>query len=553
MKKQLWIISLLTALVCFALLLVGCSSNKSEKLLSDVLDNKITFISENGSATYLKDYKIGIGTLSSPIDAIPSQYIYVDMDRDGEKELVVNVSDKYGYYLVFHYSGQEVYGFEFNERSLLSLKTDGSFMASNGAASNSYCKIAFDDNSYTIIYEAVKDGMAGKFELDGENVSIEALNEFINDWNLKTNVEWTDIEESPETTNDDTDDSKEKINLNNYISVRFSGKNLAGYASVSFDKEKFLLDNINNISFNKDNLQVYRELYGNTDKSAANAILSYVFVSLNKNSKLSNGDAVEIVWNFDEEKIKTYFEWNYVCTSQSFTVAGLTEADTFDPFEKVEVSFSGNAPYAKASVYNYGYVYNGSYTLSQSENLKNGDEIKVIYNCEDKATMIAKYGKYPSSYEKTYKVSGLNTYVQAIDEISSEAYDKLIENAASKIWVLGYGTYKDAKYCGNYFYSAKEQPAHGVYFLQWCGTPVGNAVCFVFERPERIDSSTDTKTVYTVIAIENLLIDESGNLIYNKHEMWEMSKKYASHNELAEAFVGVFDEIMNCANNVKFD
>ena len=344
-----------------------------------------------------------------------------------------------------------------------------------------------------------------------------------------------------------------QINLNNYISVKFEGNNLAGYASVKFDKEKFLLDNINNITFNKQNEQVYRELYGNTDKSAANAILSYVSVSLNKNSKLSNGDTVETIWNFNEEKIKTYFEWNYVCTSQSYTVAGLTEADTFDPFEKVEVSFSGNAPYAKASVYNYGYDYNGSYTLSQSDNLKNGDEIKVIYNCEDKATMIANYGKYPSSYEKTYKVSGLNTYVQSIDEISSEAYDKLIENAASKIWVLGYGNYKEDKYCGNYFYSAKEQPAHGVYFLQWCGTPVGNAVCFVFEHPERIDSSTYTKTVYTVIAIENLLIDESGNLIYNKHEMWEMSKKYESQNELAEAFVGVFDEIMNCANNVEFD
>lgn len=553
MKKQLWIISLSALLICFSLLLVGCSSNKSEKALSDVLDNKITFISENGSATYLQDYKIGEGTLSTPIDAVPSKYTYVDMDSDGETELVVNVSDKYGYYLVLHYSSQEVYGFEFNARSLLSLKTDGSFMASNGAASNSYCKISFDDNSYTIIYEAVQDSTAGKFELDGENVSIEALNEFINDWNLKSNVEWTDIKESQETTNGDTDNSKDKINLNNYISVRFSGNDLAGYASVSFDKEKFLLDNINNISFNKDNLQVYRELYGNTGNSAANDILKYVSAGLNKQSKLSNGDVVEIVWHIDTEKLESYFVWEYTCSTQLFTVEGLKEADTFDPFENVEISFSGNAPYAKASIYNYGYNYNGSYTISQSENLKNGDEIKIVYNCDDKATMIANYGKYPSTYEKTYKVSGLNTYVQSIDEISSEAYSKLIENAASKIWVLGYGNYKDAKYCGNYFYSAKEQPAHGVYFLQWCGTPVGNAVCFVFEHPESIGSSTDTKTVYTVIAIENLLIDESGNLIYNKHEMWELSKKYESQDALSEAFVGVFDDIMKCANNLDFD
>jgi len=422
MKKHFYTILLSVLLACFAFLLVGCSDNEPKNNLSDVLENKAPFISEIGTSAYLKDYKIGVGTLSIPIDAIPSKYVYVDLDNDGANELVVNISDKYGYYLVLHWNGQDVYGFEFNARSLLSLKTDGSFMRSNGAARNSYCKMSFDNNSYTIIDEAIKDSTAGNFELKGKNVSVEALNEFISNWNLKSNVEWKNIKVSEETDKSDTN-VKDKINLNDYVSVRFDGKNLAGYAYVSFDREKFLLDNINNISFNQDNLQVYKELYGNSGKSAANDILEYVSVGLNKQSKLSNEDEIELVWRIDTEKLTSYFEWEYICAPQLFTVTGLEEAETFDPFEDFTINFSNIAPYGKANVYSYG-PYNGNYKLSKEEGLSNGDIITVTYSCSDIPDMIERYGTYPSCYEKTYTVSGLKSFPRSIDDFS----DKLLSD-----------------------------------------------------------------------------------------------------------------------------
>ena len=158
-------ILLMVTLVCFSLLVIGCSSYRSDKILSRVLNNKTTFITESGKTTYLKEYKIGEGTLSTPFDADPSKYVFVDMDGDRKNELVINISNDYGYYLVLHYNGKNVYGFEFTVRSLMSLKTDGSFMQSGGAASSSYCKISFDDDGYTIIDEAIKDSTMGKFEL----------------------------------------------------------------------------------------------------------------------------------------------------------------------------------------------------------------------------------------------------------------------------------------------------------------------------------------------------------------------------------------------------
>lgn len=343
-----------------------------------------------------------------------------------------------------------------------------------------------------------------------------------------------------------------KINLNDYVTVEFDGYNLAGYASAKFDKEQFLLDHINDISFNTENVQVYRELYGNADNSAANAILRWISVSVKTNGKLSNGNTVTIEWNIDKEKLNTYFVWDYTCASQAYTVEGLKDAETFDPFENVKVAFSGTAPYAEASVSNYWSNYGGTYTVTPSSKLKNGDTVTITYTCEDEASMIAQYGKYPASYEKTYTVSGLNNYVQSMSEVSDADFDKLLTNAREKIWVIGYGNYKNAKYCGNYFFTAKNKPAHGVHFLQWCGFPVGNAVCFVFEHP-KTGYDNETQTAYTVVALENLMIDDKRNLIYKKHEMWELSSQYESPAEVQAAFVGVFDDIMVCEENVVFN
>ena len=348
------------------------------------------------------------------------------------------------------------------------------------------------------------------------------------------------------------DEEAKEINLNKYVEVTFNGNNLAGYGSVSFDKEQFLLDNIDNISFNKENEQVYKEIYGNVDKSPANEVLKYITVRLDKSNKLTNGDTVEIVWDINDEKISTYFVFNYEFSSQTFTVANLVDAETFDPFEKIKLSYSGIAPYGEARVTDYEYGQMGTYEITPNGNLKNGDTIKVSYLCEDKSAMVQQFGTYPNCFEKEYIVEGLQSYVQSLEEVSSEQYEKLVENALSHIWVLGYGQYKDATYLGNIFYVAKDELAHGVHFLQWCGLPVGNAICFVFERPKEIGYGTEVKQVYTVIALENLIINENGELDYSRYDMWEY-RTYDSKEDVKEALIGVFNEIMHCSDDLNWN
>jgi len=546
-------------------------------LLMAVLNSDKTFITGENTAILLQDYPVG-GASSGQL-AVPTEYCFVDFDRDNTDEMVVNISDDYGIFLVLRAVGYDVYGFEFGIRAMHSIKTDGSFIASNGAASVYYCELAFDENQPNVVYTAVKDSTADHFELDGRVCSMQELNEYINDWEQKEDVQWipcavspTETEPPPaevETIPIETDPaatipteteqvqttppahSTTTVDLSQYVSVHFSGVNLGGRSNVEFDKERFLLDHIHNISYNPANLAVYRELYGNTDVSAASAILKYIHVDTAPGTKLSNGDSVELVWNIDTEKVQTYFLLDYICPSRSFPVSGLPEAASFDPFDSIDVSFSGTAPFGEAHFFDFDPHPSGIYSIAPETGLKNGDQVTVHFSCREKEEMISLHGEYPSATEMTFTVSGLPTYVQSPDEIPAADFDKLVSYAADMVWVTGFGVYQDAEFCGCYFYTAKDQPAHGVHFLKWCGTPVGNAVCFVFRHPR--DSENDAPTVYTVYALENLQLDENGSLINNRHEMWKYSDDYTSVEELRAEFSDRLSDVMRCLDCTNFD
>ena len=319
-------------LICITVLTMGACSSKDEdenSLLKAVLNGEKTFITEKGEAVFLKNYAVGHGKLATPLYANPTEFVFVDFDGDKIDELVINISTDYGAYLILRRDGLDVYGYEFGVRSLISLKTDGSFIGSNGASSNYYCRLTFEDNKANVVYTAIKDSNMNRFELDGKECSVEELNEYINDWELKESVKWINYKIYTENTSkEDSDNGKdvsnlEKINLNNYVSVTFEGDDSTGWGRVTFDKEKFLLDHINNVSFDEKNYVVYSELYGETNESAANTITKYIHTYLDKNGNLSNGDTVKIIWRINSEIIETYFELNYEYTSETYLVTGL--------------------------------------------------------------------------------------------------------------------------------------------------------------------------------------------------------------------------------------
>ena len=96
--------------------------------------------------------------------------------------------------------------------------------------------------------------------------------------------------------------------------------------------------------------------------------------------------------------IETYFNIKYIFKETKFMVEWLTEANSFDPFEDIEITYSGVAPFANASSNYYGNL--GEFSINPNNNLWNGDVIHVDFICDDKSTMINEFGKYPSRVKK---------------------------------------------------------------------------------------------------------------------------------------------------------
>lgn len=466
-KKNI-IFTLVISTILITTLFIFVFSSRTNRILIQVMNSERTFIDSGGNELLFENYKVyGVDK------AYAEKYTFVDLDSDGVEELTVLTTSDYGAYMIFRYDKQtkRTYGYLLGVRSLQDLKIDGIFSGSGGAGVSIYCKMEFHTNNMETIELAYKDSDLKKYRINQKDVTEDEINEFVSDFNKKENCLWEtkkikNIEPPKENnnnnnSNNNNNNNKENlvpISLNDYVTVTFSGKDLAGYATAKFDKEQFMLDHINHVSFNEENLQVYRELYGYDSKSAISSSLRFVSVSVKPSYDLSNGDKVEIVWIIDEEKLNNYFNCNYEYSAETFVVTGLTEPATFNPFDELQVSYSGIAPYGSVKVYSAGRNYGGTYTVTPDKNLKNGDKIIVKYNCDDKATMVANYGKYPSVYENTYTVSGLKEYPLKISDISNEILsnvDKLVQNYFSNYKtdaeILSGQKFKSAKVAGYAF------------------------------------------------------------------------------------------------------
>lgn len=126
----------------------------AENIYQNILQNKTAFYNTDDKVSvYLKNLKLQDGNK-------PSRYTITDMDGDGIPELVLEltVSEAYSSSSVNTYpmgsevlriQNEKVVGFYFSYRALetLTLKADGTFAVSGGAANSGYEKLRFSENA----------------------------------------------------------------------------------------------------------------------------------------------------------------------------------------------------------------------------------------------------------------------------------------------------------------------------------------------------------------------------------------------------------------------
>ncbi len=203
----------------------------SDSFLS-LLKSEKTFIDESGKSVYLKDYRLGTNNGVEGPYAVPREYAIVDFDSDGTNEMMVFVSHYYGTSMVFREYNDNVYGYEFGEKEIENLKTDGAFTQSknNGDTVSYFEGLTFEGTTYQITEKAYANEATQKYRLNGDTSPQESVIVYKRDFNRKTSVKWieyyADTNKSQET--DKQPDNTLPLSFLNVLNNKMTYKNESG-------------------------------------------------------------------------------------------------------------------------------------------------------------------------------------------------------------------------------------------------------------------------------------------------------------------------------------
>ncbi|MCM1124740.1 MAG: hypothetical protein NC416_19365 [Eubacterium sp.] len=132
-----------------------------------------------------------------------TKFAWIDLDGDGEEETVLwlqmnGISDCG--FEILHYQNGEVYGYTAPYRAFMNLKTDGTFLFSNGSADFGVGQMIFSGTAYRINgqvyseseYDADKECMV-RYYADEEACSEDAFHAAIDRQEQKMDVIWYDL------------------------------------------------------------------------------------------------------------------------------------------------------------------------------------------------------------------------------------------------------------------------------------------------------------------------------------------------------------------------
>lgn len=259
---------------------------------------------------------------------------------------------------------------------------------------------------------------------------------------------------------------KTTVNLNQYITIVCEGYDSLGTASFTFDYEAFEKDYSGKIKLNSKNNDEMKLLSLLSEGSSAELLLDMcVSQSLDQTGNLSNGDTITLTWDCEDEMAGEYFNCKLNYSDITYTVSGLTEAEKFNPFDYVEVSFADTEPYISVTItpnYDRQEMQYIKFTADKENYLHNGDTITITASISGSVdTFVENYGVVISETERTYTVANMPRYATDVAEIPADVIDAMSAKGeevfrayVADIWSKPENLIS-VTYIGNYFLSAK--------------------------------------------------------------------------------------------------
>lgn len=319
---------------------------------------------------------------------------------------------------------------------------------------------------------------------------------------------------------------KKKVDVTETLAMRFSGSNGYGTAEIedlySWEKEALEAANI-------------KEIDSFSDLGDAFIIESAVSYDISPKENLSNGDEVTVTVKIDNEAIEKY-DIQFVGEEKKFIVEGLSEIQTIDLFENVDVLFQGTAPYATAMVSdaNTDYYVETHYTLDKNQNL-NSDDIVTVTAKYDKDKLL-QAGYMAESDTKEYVVSNVSRYITDLVDIPDDAMEKLEKQTEDiiKSNIARYNGYslENLNFLGNYFLNSKD------YESNWGEK---NITYFVYE----VDlTGKEDLTYYYCAGYYDILLTEEDECVYDFSNIKMPSKSIYKGLTIIDGYPSI-DEMFN--------
>lgn len=260
------------------------------------------------------------------------------------------------------------------------------------------------------------------------------------------------------------------INLEDYFEITIDGYDGFGTADVSFDDSGFTDDVI--AALEKKNDVDDEDV--DDEEAFAYDLLTKIFsawqYTLTPKEQLSNGDEVVLSFTCNNEDIKEY-KIQFKGADIKKTVKDLPEITSFDPFEGLQVTYSGTQPRGRVEINQPDNSYGITYIAEPEDGLSNGDTVSITaywgsgLRSDFNKDFAEKYGAMPSRTQENYTVEGLDAYASAVSDISDEMMAKM-QATCEDLIAAEYAEYQanstkntykyQASFIGNYFLTAKD-------------------------------------------------------------------------------------------------
>lgn len=245
---------------------------------------------------------------------------------------------------------------------------------------------------------------------------------------------------------------KEKINLNDYLNISYSGYDENGNADFEFDYNGISKDFADEIGLKTD-----KEIY--VFKHDLN---EYIDGDINKIEGLKNGDEIYFKWRVNVKNLEEKYDIELEFKDVYEKVSGLKEIAEYDPLEMVTIKYSGMSKNGTAKIENKSDYPWLKYSISKDYGLSNNDKITVEVQYDESIKQhCLENGIRLTRLEREYTVEGLGEYFSKVNEIPEEQLVKMKKQAedAFNAYVATKWEEKESvkamTYLGSYLLNAK--------------------------------------------------------------------------------------------------